>query len=751
MDDRSERLRKRLLATFRVEADEHVRTIGAELAALTDDPVASDSQVRLETLFRTVHTLKGASRSVGIADIEQLCHVWETRLRDLRRGGATIDAASLALFQEAADVVAQMLVGPTPRDRLAATATRLEARPERGAEPATLPDTANGGPPAPALTADSAPYPTDRAELSEPAGPAHVMPAPGATADSIRVDVRNLDRLMVLTEDLLVPKLAGAIHTKAARDIAETLARVRSDVRGTRSRAKAKALSAETIANLDDTLRRIELSSRRLAMQLAADNKAMRLTADDLIAEARRMRMLPAASMLEVFPRMVRDLARETSKDVVWQVGGADLDIDRKILDIVKDPLLHMVRNAIDHGIEPPDEREASGKPRAGKVCVTIASLEGGRVAIEVSDDGRGIDLAAVRAAAVRSKALTAEQANTLRDDEITHLIYRSGVSTASVITRISGHGLGLAVVRDRVESLDGRISTKTAPGAGTAIRLDLPASVATYRGLHVKVANASFLWPVDSVERSLGIPARDLAAALRRGLIAHRDETLPFGSLAAILGTAGRAADDVRHEWPALVVRNGDQRGVILVDELVGLSEVLIKEFRPPLRRVHNVSAAGLLGNGELALVLRPSDVLTSIHTRHADGPLKTSHKQHRQLRLLVVDDSITTRTMERNMFEAAGYRVLTAANGLEAWQLLQTGGVDLVVSDVDMPVMDGFELTTRIRADKAHAELPIILVTALEAREDKERGLRVGANAYVLKSTFDQSNLLEIIGRLA
>jgi two-component system, chemotaxis family, sensor kinase CheA len=749
MDDRSEKLRKRLLATFRVEADEHVRSITSELTALTASPAAADAQQRLETLFRTVHTLKGAARSVGIADIEQFCHAWEARLRDLRKGGGTFDQPALELFNDAADLVAQMVGGSTPKERLVETTARLEARPDRArppSEPAVAVPPENVVAPAPANgTAASAP----RAATNGAAEP--VLGNGAGTRDSIRVEVRNLDRLMVLTEDLLVPKLSGAVHTRTARDIAEGVARLRGTLRGTKHKGKAKLAGTDFVAGLEDALRKLELNARQLAGQLASDHKLMRMTADDLIAEARRLRMLPAGSILEAFPRMVRDLARETGKEVVWQVAGASLNVDRKILDLVKDPLMHMVRNAVDHGIELPDERVALGKPRTGKVSVSITSIEGGRVAIEVADDGRGIDVAAVKSAAIRSKALTAEQAGNLRDEEATNLIYRSGVSTASVITRISGHGIGLAVVRDRVESLDGRIATRTAQGIGTTIHLDLPANIATYRGLQVKVAGASFLWPVDSIERTIGVRARDLADLLGRGLISHNDETLPFGRLSAILGLPARdPKDDPRREWPAVVVHNGAQRGVILVDELVGLSEVLIKEFRPPLRRVLNVAAAGLLGNGELALVLRPSDVLQSIHIRQTEGVQQPSRREDRQLKLLVVDDSITTRTMERNMFEAAGYRVLTAANGLEAWQVLQSEGVDLVVSDVDMPVMDGFELTTRIREDSARADLPVVLVTALEAREDKERGLRVGANAYVLKSTFDQSNLLEIIGRL-
>jgi two-component system chemotaxis sensor kinase CheA len=239
--------------------------------------------------------------------------------------------------------------------------------------------------------------------------------------------------------------------------------------------------------------------------------------------------------------------------------------------------------------------------------------------------------------------------------------------------------------------------------------------------------------------------------AACNSGSIIQADQSLPFGSLQATLGLAAPPSDDgLLRERPCLIVVNGDRRGVVMVDSVIGEREIVVKPLLPPLRRVRNVLAAGLLGSGEVVLVVRPLDVLASLGS-HAAAPVdKDVLARPRVPRVLIVDDSITTRTMERNLFEVAGYTVSIAVDGLEGWEMLQTTEFDLVVSDIDMPRMDGFELTSRIRAHETLAELPVVLVTAREAHEDRERGFRAGANSYVLKSGFDQTALLEIVRRL-
>jgi two-component system chemotaxis sensor kinase CheA len=552
------------------------------------------------------------------------------------------------------------------------------------------------------------------------------------------VEVQRLDRIVALTENLLSPKLAAGVNARRARDLVERLSAFRS---------RAATMSE---------LRAIEDHARALLVSLRTEDKALRTGVDELHDEIRRARMMPGSSILEGFPLMVRDLCRETGKEVVWETFGTTLEIDRKVLELVKDPLIHLVRNAIDHGIETPDARLSAGKSRAGRVTVTFAPSEANRVSIVVADDGAGFALPALREAAARSRIASASRIAALTDADVTELAYSSGISTSPVVTMISGHGRGLAIVRERVERVEGRVSTDSRAGVGTVIRIDVPASIAAYRALLVAAGNDRFLFPMDSVERTFALPHGAAAAALGQGLFQDGDAALPFAHVGSVLGVPFRGPEPNDHRGrllPCIVIRSGERRGVLLVDDVLGDDEVVLKDFRPPLRRVRNVLASALLGTGQLVLLLRPLDVLLSMQNRTGEAPAKSVVElpAAQQLRILVVDDSITTRTMERNLFEAAGYAVRVAPDGIEAWNILQTTPIDLVVSDVDMPHMDGFELTSRIRAEARLAELPVVLVTALEDRADKERGIRVGANAYVLKSGFNQVNLLEIVRRLA
>jgi two-component system chemotaxis sensor kinase CheA len=318
------------------------------------------------------------------------------------------------------------------------------------------------------------------------------------------------------------------------------------------------------------------------------------------------------------------------------------------------------------------------------------------------------------------------------------------------VVTDLSGHGLGMAIVREAVERLGGELLVETRAGAGTTVRLRLPSAVATFRGLLVRAGHQEFLLSIKLVERVLRVSAKDLAATGGRTLLSLNGQAIPAGSLAAALGRGEDGPTENGARRPCVVVSTGDDRAALLVDEVLGEREVLVKELRPPLVKVPHVAGAGLLGNGELVLILQPADLMRALREAPSPAPGVVAATDAAPPAILVVDDSITTRTMERNLLESAGYRVEVAVDGIEAWTTLNAGRFDLVVSDVDMPRMSGFELTARIRADPRLANLPVVLVSALESREDKERGVAAGANAYVIKSGFDQSKLLEIIRRL-
>jgi two-component system chemotaxis sensor kinase CheA len=564
----------------------------------------------------------------------------------------------------------------------------------------------------------------------------------------VRLDTAHIQRLGVMAEDLLAPRLAGRARLVEAQRLFAEIASMRRERQSGDRHGAATASERRT----GQVLHAVEHAARHLAARLSEDHRTLRAMIDSLIVELREARMMPASELLAVFPAMVADLAGDVGKSVRWEAHGTDLLIDRQIAEVIKDPLIHIVRNAVDHGIEPAESRLRAGKPAHGTVTLSIAPADGGRLAIEIADDGAGVDVAAVRESAIRGRLASREEVAAMTEDAVVDLVFQSTLSTRGAISAVSGRGLGLTIVRERAERLGGDVQLRSTPGKGTVVRLEMPAALANFRGVVVRLGDATLICPRDAVERSVGLSASEVEVAASRGILSLEGEPVLFGHLADVLGQAALEPPGDTVLRSGLVLRQGARRGVVIVDEIIGDSEVVVKELRPPLLRVRHVLAAGLLGTGQVALILRTGDVLDSLagRKRKAEIPGGRRRRPGGKYRLLVVDDSLTTRAMEVGLLEAAGYEVEAAADGLEAWASLQTNEFDAVVSDVDMPNMDGFELTERIRGDARLGQLPIVLVTALEKREDHDRGIRLGANAYMMKSAFDQSMLIDLVRRV-
>ncbi len=770
-----EALQKRLLATFREEAAEHAQTLEEELKRLAEADGAVAAQGHLENLFRAMHTLKGAARSVRFVEIETLCQDSESMLHGITRGETALTEQHITRLRTTLEALSRLIHRPAASVPVAAPPAPAIPAPQLPAE-ITAPAPAPASAPAAAVAPpEKPPQPIPAAEPPAPPKPDAIpaaqqdQTAPAArpadtirdsAGNSVRVNVGQLDHLLRAAENLLLPSLVVGERAKTARRLADSTGQLRRRLRNDQARdhaldhtrhGEAPERAAERRDALLEQLRSIENEARRLALALQEDHRGLTTAIGDLFNETRQARMLPATSIFGAFPAMVRDICQETGKLAKWRLRDGGIELDRKVLEIVKHPLIHLVRNAVDHGIEAPERREAAGKPRRGRVTASILAIDGGRVAIEISDDGAGMDLSALRHAALRARITNQTQLETLSDQDVLDLAFRSGVSTRAVISSISGLGLGLSIVREQIERMDGRVIVQSQPGKGTTIRLELPASVASYRGLVVTVGKLSLLWPAEAVARVLGLTWAEAEAALHAGFHPLGDAALPFMPLADLLNLPPADIPARRQGLCAcILVSVGSKRAVVMVDSVVGTADVLMKDLPPPLKRVRHIASAGLLATGTLALVLRPSDILASIHSGRSRARRQAMPAVERTRRILVVDDSMTTRMMERNLFEAVGYAVEVAADGIEGWEKLRSSDFDLVVSDIDMPRLNGFELTARIRADDKLADLPVVLVTALESREDRDHGIRIGANAYVLKSSFDQTNLLEIVGRL-
>jgi two-component system chemotaxis sensor kinase CheA len=729
-----EALRQRLMVTFLGELEEHVQSLNRDLLALEKEPGAE----LLTSLFRTAHSLKGAARSVNVQLIETACHRLESLLGGARDGRRSLDADTIQLLF-------------TTADALKDAGSRLRARQDLSDAPlhALLP------------TLDDANRRTDarRGAVSSPAPAMTSIPEsspPSVREGFVRVQPEKLDRLLESSGELLVARR----RTTAGH---EMLSLLRDDMRQWRSEwlqlerplrkvltSHSRLLPKRATVVFDQTRERLKTLEHRvelLSARIAAEAHGLERAAASLEDEIRRVQMFPFSQACEGLERTVRDLAHGSSKQVELAIEGGDVELGRFVLESLKDPLRHLVRNAVDHGVEMRDERQAVGKPVRATITVA-AALRGGGVEIVVADDGRGLDMAAIAELARRKKMAVPED-----DRDAARLIFLPGFSTVRLITELSGRGVGLDIVKHRVESLHGEVGLTFEPGRGTRVVLTVPVTLATIRALLLGVAGQVFAIPVTSVRRLTRVGAADLASTGGREVLLSNGAPVPVVLLSDILGIQGAPPHSSGRRAPVVIVASGNTQLALVVDELIAEEEVLVKSLGSRLRRVRHFAGATILPSGRVALILNTADV---VHTALGRAPRRAlaaalaDSRPEAKRRLLVVDDSVTTRSLERSILEGAGYEVMVAVDGSEAWRLLQDAGADLVVADVEMPRMDGFALCEAIRGSKRFRELPVVLVTALESDADKKRGLDVGADAYLPKSAFDQRQLLETIAQL-
>lgn len=503
-----------------------------------------------------------------------------------------------------------------------------------------------------------------------------------------------------------------------------------------------------------DCIKGLEDKIKNITKSAETDARMHGTMVDDLLEDMMNVLMLPCSSMLELFPKLVRDLARDSGKEVNLAIHGGDLEVDRRILEEMKEPLIHLVRNSIDHGIERPEERVRNQKARQGTVTIAISQVSGNQIEMLVSDDGAGIDVVKVREAAARRGMVSEQENYRLDGQDALSLVFRSEVSTSPIVSNISGRGLGLAIVREKVENLGGNISVATAPGVGASFRILLPVTLSTFRGILVRTEDQLFIIPTANVERVARIKKDVIKTVGNRETIEVNGKAVPLVRLGDVLELPRQDKKQDDSEFiPVLILSSAERRVAFSVERILQEQEVLVKPLGRQLSRLRNVAGATVLGSGKLAPILNVPDLIKSATKPAlvAAGPsVRVEQLEGQTKSILVVEDSITSRMLLKNILESSGYNVTTSVDGADAWTTLKTRKFDLVVSDIEMPRMTGFELTTSIRADEKLSDLPVVLVTSLGSREDRERGIDAGANAYIVKGSFDQNNLLEIVERL-
>ncbi len=749
------------MATFRAELQDHLKTLNECLLALEKGPAEQDREKLLADLFRAAHSIKGGAQAVGLPDIKTIAHCLEDVLGALQEGRLPSSPDLLDVLFAATDALeaamaAQVKGERAPSRKMGDLLARLAAaaRGDFGPAPSQAAPEREGAD-SPRAGADETAPP----EVSQPGPSPAPQPARAGGDETIRVDTAKLDALMSSTGELVVAQMRleqRLGELRALQQRVDDWQRSWRQVRGNYSRLARRDGHGAEVAALLDFLRRYDRGFHGLAdgvdgllRQLGRDCRTLKLLSKELPDVARRTRMLPVANVFDMFPRMARDLARERGKQVDLVIEGAETEVDRHVLEALKDPVTHLVRNAVDHGIEPPEKRQRAGKPPRGTVRLRAAH-QGNNVVLEVADDGAGIDLEGVRRAALKAGALSAEEAADLDQARAVDLIFRPGLSTYSEPTDISGRGVGLDVVRQNVERLHGSIRVETASGRGTAFTLTLPLTLATSHVLLAETAGETVALPTAAVQRILRVEAAQVRSVEGKPVIQVEGRPVPLLSLARVLELEGderRPSADPK--LLAVIVRVGDRRAAFRVDRLHGTQEVIVKGLGPQLRGVRNLSGVTVLGSGKVVVILNPSDLLGSARATPVRPEAFRPHVPPRR-RVLVVDDSITTRALEKSILQSAGYEVLAAADGQEAWALVQSESLDAVVADSKMPNMDGFALTEKVKGEDRYRELPVVLVTSLETPADKARGLQAGADAYITKSTFDQRELLATLERL-
>lgn len=749
----------RLLATFQGEAEDHLRAFAELLAQMGKEADRGAQQRIVETLFRRMHTLKGAAHAVNLLEVAESCQGVEHLLADLKAGQELVPSGVLeTLHRELA--LLERTIFPVQTAGKGTEGEGTSEPVEEGSPPQAEPVSA--GEPA-AERVPPAPSPTPpaggtlpRVRIDQARG-TPLSEARHHATETVRVPVALLEQLLLKAEELVSAKLTLSDLVQGISELAAELSlgseeRARGVVRAQKSvRVGGDKLAALSAQVVQQTEREGELIQRldHLAQRGQRGVWALGGMVDGLLEEMRELQLLPVSSLLGSFHRLVRELGEELGKEAELEFSGGELEVDRRILAELKEPLLHLMRNIVDHGIELPAERERKGKPRRGRVQVAVKHLDGNRAEITVSDDGGGIDPAKVKGAALRLGLLTIEQAAKLADADCVQLVFESGLSTSALITGISGRGLGLAIVREGLEKLGGHATVASTPGAGTHFRLVLPLSFARIGALLVEVSGRAALLPAGNVEGTVRVPAADILCVENRETVTVGGCVLPLVRLARVLGLS--EPQEQRPSLGVVVLHALERRIAFAVDAVCGVQEVLVKPLGPQLARVRNVAAATVLGNGKVVPILNVNDLVRSALSAPQAAVQTAMHPTHRPLSVLVAEDSITSRTLLKNVLEGAGFSVRTAVDGVDALTVVKSEEIDLVVSDVEMPRMDGFQLTAAIRGEKRLAELPVILVTGLESRSDRERGIEVGANAYIVKSSFDQGGLVEVIRKLA
>lgn len=639
-------------------------------------------------LLRNAHTLKGSARMVGLEDTSAIAHRMEDALQDIDEGRKPVDGGVIDLLLQGTDAIS----------RMTAALARGEESP---------------------VDVEKFVAAFDRGESTTDAVKAGDQQEPEALGDTVRASVKTLDSLVNLIGELIINKKRFEDKTLRLKSISRN--------------AHVEGLQ-EFHHGFEEDVLYLDYLIQELHMQ------------------AMSLRMLPLKTITDSLQRQIRDLAKGQGKEIRLEVVGENIEVDRVLLESLKPMFIHILNNAVDHGIESPEIRQENGKNAKGLIRI-VARHEGNSVRIDIRDDGRGMDPEKIKQAALRRGVIDKEEAALLRNDEALYLTLRPGFSTSEIVTDLSGRGVGMDVVSKNIEKVKGNLVLKSVVGQFTEINLQLPLTLSVIDVLMILISGESFSIPLSYVQETIKIRSGDIATVGSKEVVSVRGVTVPLVSLAAILGLPEKKSFTEMGKISAVVLKWRDHAVACTVEAILGSSEIVVKGLGDQLKNVKYVFGATILGDGSPSLILNVPDLFASAEGEGATA-IRKAFEETQAARIkgsiLVVDDSITTRTMERSILISHGYQVQLAVSGEDALEKVANDRFDLVISDVEMPGINGFELTRRLRDMVEFRNVPVIIVSSLSRDEDKRKAIESGAQAYIVKGSFEQGALLDTVEAL-
>ena len=719
---------ERLLAAFQAEHQEHLESIRAILGRLEGqaNPVLEPAQIN--EVFRGMHSIKGAARVNELHAVQSLAHILETLFAKVRDGALALTPGTLHEIHRGLDAL----------EDAAAAGIQRQPAPDISAALKAIESLVSGD----ATTAPAVPVP---ASAPKPE-PAEVV---GEAGQTVRINATALDRILDTAGQLMTECFQQA---GLRRDLSQ-VARATGELRKEWETATTSDLQPHGAKAGPDAHRLRELTRQMASVRRRQSTGSWTLErlGRELHQNVRQARFVPAATVFQGFRKMVRDLAGDEGKEVEAQVTGLEVEADRLVLQALKDPVMHLLRNAVSHGVEKPESRRTHHKPASGRVALRVAS-DGNRLLITVEDDGAGIDLGRVTELAIKRGIITETEAAASSAHELTRLILRADFSTSRVITEVSGRGIGLSVVNTTVMRLGGELEIEPQAGGGTCFRVTVPLSLATQRLVMAQCRGREFGLPFTAVESILRVKWADVRSIEGHPHLLLKDEAVPLTSLEQVLHFDDAQIRLENGRAQIVVLRGGGKRLALTVDGFAGTRDTIVKDLPPPVAVNPQLSGAIITEQGGVALVLNPVQLIQAFAPSGAIVARTEQARTEEAARhtVLVVDDSFTTRTLEKSLLEAHGYQVLIAVDGVEGLARLRAEKVDLAIIDVEMPRMDGFTMLEEIKKDNVLKSVPVIMVTSLEKRTDIERGLNLGAEAYIVKRKFDHQELLRTIEQI-